>query len=183
MQKIQWLIGFGVLSLSTVTMAADPQGRGQRALEQLDSNGDGNVDFTEFQQNGPDVLANLDADGDNAVSLDEFLQGRPLRPRRGRGGPANGQGPQPNEEELAEIQAMRLERATEQFNEMDLDGSGLLSAMEIQEANFLRMDDDGNGVLSAAELRRRGPGAMNGRGAGRRGPGRGQHSEPETDNS
>ncbi len=172
MQKIQLLIGLGLLSLGTATFAADGKGRGQQALENLDSNGDGNVDFNEFQENSPDVLANLDTDGDNEISLDEFLDARPAGPRGGRRGDGDGRRSELSEDELAEIQEMMLDRATERFNSMDLDGNGLVSAIEFQEANFLQMDDDGDGVLSAAELRRRGPG-----GPGRRGPGQRQHSD------
>ncbi len=177
MQKIHFLIGLGLLGMSTASLAAEHQGRGQQALENLDSNGDGFVDFTEFQENGPDVLANMDTDGDNAISLDEFLDARPSGRRGARGGSGDGRGPDLSDEELAEIQEMMLERATERFNSMDLDGNGLVSAIEFQEANFLQMDDDGDGLLSAAELRRRGPGGPGRRGPGQRGSGRGPHTD------
>jgi hypothetical protein len=58
------------------------------------------------------------------------------------------------------------ERGMTKFEEMDLDGDGLLSALEISEATFLQMDADGNGVLSVAELkspRRAGRGECGGR--------------------
>lgn len=170
MQKIQFLVGLGLLSLSASSFAADHKGRGQQALENLDSNGDGKVDFTEFQENSPDLLANMDTDGDNGISLDEFLQARPSGRRGDRERSGDGRPPRLSEEELVQIQEMMLARATERFNSMDLDGDGQVSAIEMQESNFLQMDDDGNGVLSAEELRRRGPG-----GQGRRGRGQRQH--------
>ncbi|MCG8414579.1 MAG: hypothetical protein MI746_10220, partial [Pseudomonadales bacterium] len=130
----------------------------------------GVVDFSEFQENAPDVIAQLDTDGDNGISLDEFLDGRPSGQRRGGFGNRSAD---LSDEELAELQEMMLERATERFNAMDLDGNGLVSSLEMHEANFLQMDDDNDGVLSAAELRRRGPGGP----GGRRGPGE-RHGGP-----
>ena len=77
---------------------------------------------------------------------------------------------------------MMQERMTERFSEMDLDDDGLVSVIEMQEANFLQMDNDGDGVLSASELRRRGPGGPGSRGPGQRGrPDKG--SEPQSADS
>lgn len=179
MRKLTFLLGLGVLCLSANSMAAEGQGRGQQALENLDSNGDGVVDFNEFQENTPDIVARLDTDGDSSVSLEEFVSARPDRPRRGGFG---NRAANLSEEEMAERQAMMQERMTERFSEMDLDDDGLVSVIEMQEANFLQMDNDGDGVLSASELRRRGPGGPGGRGPGQRGrPDRG--SEPQSADS
>lgn len=178
MRRIHLMLGLGLLSLGAANLATAQQGRGQRAMENLDSDGDGIVNFTEFQENSPDILANLDTDGDNAISLDEFLSGRPSGGPRGRGGPGGNNDAEPSEEQIANRQERMQQRATEQFSELDLDGDGLLSTLEFQEATFLRMDSDGDGVLSADELRRRGPG-----GPGRRGGGRGNHGSAETEDS
>ena len=166
MRRIHIMFGLGLLSLGTATLATAQQGRGQRAMENLDSDGDGIVNFEEFQENSPDILANLDTDGDNGVSLDEFLSGRPSGGPRGRRGPGGNDNAEPSEEQIAKRQEMMLQRATEQFNELDLDGDGLLSTMEFQEATFLSLDSDGDGVLSQDELRRGRAG-----GPGRGGPG------------
>ena len=166
MRKIYLFASMGLIGLCSASLASAQGGRGQQALENLDSNGDGVVDFQEFQENTPDVIANLDTDGDEAISLDEFLDGRSSGRRRGGG---FGNRPELSDDELAEIQEMMIERATERFNAMDLDGNGLVSALEMQESNFLQMDDDGDGVLSASELRRRGTGGPGRRGHGRRG--------------
>ena len=175
MHKINLVFSLGLLGLSAGAFAADQQGA-QQALERLDSNGDGSVDFIEFQENAPSPVSNMDSDGDNQLSLDEFLDGRPGNGRRGgRRGPA-AQNEQLDAEQLEELQAMMLERATARFTEMDLDGNGLVSVIEFQEATFLSMDDDGNGVLSVAELRRRGPGGPGRRGQSPRRGGPDSHS-------
>lgn len=180
MQKIKLFVGLGALALTSVAFGADNDRRGN-PLANLDTNEDGVVDFVEFQENSMDPLARIDSDGDGQLTLDEYLSGRP-GPGQGRGGfggnPA-GQG-KPNAEQIAEIEEMMLERATERFSEMDLDGNGLVSRLELLEANFLRMDDDNDGVLSVQELRRRGP---NGPGRGGRGERRGgpeRHSQGQS---
>lgn len=179
MRKLTLLIGLGLVSLSSSSFAADGQSRGKQALENLDSNGDGVVDFTEFQENTPDIVARLDSDGDSAISLDEFLAARPDRPRRGEFGD---RAANLTEEELAERQAQMQERAAERFTAMDLDGDGMISVIEMQEANFLQMDRDSDGVLSASDFRRRGPDGRGRRGPGERGrPGNG--SEPQSADS
>lgn len=165
MQKLNLVLGLGTLILGNAAFAANGD-RSGGPLATLDSNEDGVVDFVEFQENSEDPVARLDADGDSLVSLDEFLDGRPNRgSRRGGFGGQRSGAPELSDEEIAEFQEMMLERATEQFGAMDLDGNGLVSTIEMQEASFLRMDDDGDGVLSAQELRRRHHG----------GPGRGGH--------
>ena len=175
MRKLTLILGLGAVSLASMNVAAQGQGRGQQALENLDSNGDGVVDFAEFQENTPDIIARLDTDGDNAVSIDEFLSARPDRSRRGGFGNRLSE---LSEEEIAERQARMQERMTEQFSSMDLDGDNLVSAIEMQEANFLRMDNDSDGVLSASELRRRGPGGPGRNGGHRGGPDR--NEEPQS---
>lgn len=180
MQKITLIMGLGALALTNAAFAADNEHRGN-PLANLDSNGDGVVDFVEFQENAMDPVARLDSDGDGQLSLDEFLSGRP-GPGQGRGGFGGRRGGQgePNEERMAEFEEMMLERATERFSEMDLDGNGLVSRIELQEANFLRMDDDNDGVLSAQELRRRGPEGPGRGGRGERRGGPERHSQGQS---
>jgi hypothetical protein len=56
---------------------------------------------------------------------------------------------------------------------MDLNGDGLLSALEISEASFLQLDADGNGLLSAGELKPPRQGGRSQRG--------GRRSRPDAD--
>lgn len=172
MGKLHLLVGLGFVGCATALSAAeDDKTPGQRALETLDTNGDGAVSFAEFQESGRNVLAAIDSDGNGVLTLDEFLTARPAGPRGfGNRGPrrGNGQGAgggvEINEERREAMRARMRERATEQFQAMDLDGDEILTADEYQEASFNRLDRDGNGELSADELRRRGRG-----GPGRRG--------------
>ncbi len=178
MQKLNLFFGLGALALTNAALAADTEHQGG-PLANLDTNSDGFVDFVEFQENSRDPVARLDSDADGELTLDEFLSGRP-GPGQGRGGFGGRRGGPGglSEEQIAEFEEMMLERATTQFTEMDLDGNGLVSTLEFQEATFLRMDDDNDGVLSAAELRRRGPGGPGRGGRGERGERGGQRGGP-----
>ncbi|NQV70370.1 MAG: EF-hand domain-containing protein [Pseudohongiella sp.] len=179
MDKLRLIVGLGILGLSASTMAADEKSPGDRAMTELDTDGDGRVTFVEFQAHGSEALAAMDSDGNGVLTIDEFLNGRPGpgfgdRGRRGDRGDRSGDGrPQrePSDEQAArmqEMQEMMAQRATEQFQEMDTDGDDLVSFDEFQQANFLRMDADNNGVLSAQELRPQRGGRP---AAGRHGPG------------
>ena len=183
MNKLTFLTAIGLMGWSSLSNAQSGD-RAQEAFNNMDINGDGNISFEEFQENGRNPIERLDTDGDGLLSLDEFLAGKPEGPRKGRGGKRGGGSsqenrPQPSEEQIAEMQAMMLERASAKFEEMDLDGDGLLSALEMAESTFLDLDDDGNGVLSADELKRpghRGRGQRGGR-RGRPGPDSGGQSD------
>jgi Ca2+-binding EF-hand superfamily protein len=138
-----------LLLLGGLSQAAAAQGQ-QKPLEKMDSDGNGSVSFTEFQQREPELLTRADTDKDGFVSLAEFLS---QRPRRGGNGDAR---PESNDEGSGNREQRReklVARMTEQFQEMDLDGDDLLSTIEFHEANFLRLDRDNNGALDAEELR------------------------------
>jgi len=185
MDKLTLVLGLGVLSLSASTMAAELEQHskpGDNVLAELDSNGDGSVNFAEFQERGTESFARIDTNSDGELSIDEFLSSRPgpgmgmgMR-NRGNRGDRNGSDdgrPQrePSEEQLARMQEMMEQRANEQFQEMNTDGDEFISFVEFQEANFLSLDRDNNGALTAEELRpqRRGPGPRGGQRGGQRG--------------
>ena len=176
MKKLTLLASLGLLGWTSFA-AAQPEGRGQQAMETLDTDGDGVVSYQEFQENGRSPIARLDTDGDEALSLEEFLAARPDR-RGMRGGQDSDRGQRFSEEQREEMRARMEAQITERFTAMDADGDGLVSAMEMSEAAFLEMDNDGNGVLSEEELQR--PGGRGPRGGGRRG-GRGGNSGGQSD--
>ncbi|HAR91439.1 MAG TPA: hypothetical protein DCR45_10745 [Gammaproteobacteria bacterium] len=154
MKKLTLFTGIGLIGWSSLS-SAQPGERAQELFNGLDTSGDGNLSFEEFLENGRNPVERLDSDADGLVSLEEFLAGKPEGRRPGRKGKGGGQSdrPMPTAEQIAEMQAKMQERAMAKFVEMDLDGDGLLSALEISEATFLEMDADGNGVLSAEELK------------------------------
>lgn len=190
MNKLRLFLSLGVLGLSIPVMAADEKPTESRALAGLDTDGDGSVNFIEFQARGSDALANMDSDGNGVLTIDEFLNSRGgpgFGNPRARGGERRSDR-EPTEEQLARMQERRAERgepseeqlarreemrelqtqhAAERFQEMDTNGDEIVSLDEFQEANFLNLDRDNNGVLSARELRPQRGGRP---GAGRRGP-------------
>ena len=154
MKKLTLLTGIGLIGWSSLS-SAQPGERAQELFNSLDTGGDGNISFEEFLENGRNPVERLDSDEDGLVSLEEFLAGKPEGRRPGRKGKGGGQidRPKPTAEQTAEILAKMQERAMAKFEETDLDGDGLLSALEISESTFLEMDADRNGVLSAEELK------------------------------
>lgn len=191
MDKLRLIVGLGIVGLCASALAADEKSAGNRAMTELDTDGDGNVSFAEFQARGSDVLITMDSDENGVLTIDEFLNSRSgpgLRSRGGRGGRGDRHG-EPSEEQLARMQERIAERgepseeqlarreemrelqsqhAAQRFQEMDTNGDEIVSLDEFQEASFLNLDRDNNGVLTARELR-----PQRGRrpGAGRRGPG------------
>ncbi len=164
MNKLSRVIALSVFGLSGSVFAADDDSGRNRVLANLDTDGDGSVNFEEFQQGGTESLSRLDSDDNGVLTLDEFLNARPDFGRRGEGNPNRPQR-EPNEEQIARMEERRAEmtaRATERFQAMDTDGDDVVSLAEYQEANFLARDSDNNGLLSGQELRpkrsgRRGP--------------------------
>ena len=167
MKKLSLLTGIGLIGWS-IPSSAQPGEHAQQMFDSLDTSGDGSISFEEFLKNGRNPVERLDSDADGLVSLEEFLAGKPegRRPGRKRKGRGQSDRPDPTAEQVAKTQAKMQERGMTKFEEMDLDGDGLLSALEISEATFLQIDADGNGVLSVAELkspRRAGRGECGGR--------------------
>jgi Ca2+-binding EF-hand superfamily protein len=147
MTKQQLILVFTLATLSGSLLAQEQRSRGN-PLADLDSDGDGNISFPEFQQGDNPGLDRLDGDGDGLVSLEEFLAASPGR------GPRNSER-ETDEARLQERQARMEQRQIARFEEMDLDGDGLVSKDEAQESTFLRLDRDGNNLLSGDELRPR----------------------------
>jgi hypothetical protein len=138
-----------LLLLGGLSQAAAAQGH-KNPLEMMDSDGNGSVSFAEFQKREPGLLARADSDKDGFLSLAEFLS---QRPGRGRQGDPKPEADDDNSDSREQRREKLVARMTAQFQEMDLDGDDLLSAIEFQEANFLRMDRDNNSALDAEELR------------------------------
>tara|TARA_R110002073_G_scaffold153170_2_gene308150 strand:- start:32 stop:559 length:528 start_codon:yes stop_codon:yes gene_type:complete len=160
MNKLSRVIAFSVFGLSGSIFAADDDSRRNGGLTNLDTDGDGAVNFEEFQQRGAQSLSRLDSDENGVLTLDELLN---ARPDFGRPGDRNPDRPErePSEEQIARMEQRKAEmaaRATERFQEMDVNGDDIVSLDEYQEANFLALDRDNNGLLSAEELRPRRPG-------------------------
>ena len=154
MKKLSLLTGIGLIGWSILS-SAQPGEHAQQMFDSLDTSGDSSISFEEFLKNGRNPVERLDSDADGLVSLEEFLAGKPegRRPGRKRKGRGQSDRPDPTAEQVAKTQAKMQERGMTKFEEMDLDGDGLLSALEICESTFLEMDADGNGVLSAEELK------------------------------
>ena len=167
MNKLSRVIAMSLFGLSSSAFAAEDESGHNRALANLDTDGDGSVNFEEFQARGGESLIRLDSDENGVLTLDELLN---ARPGRGPGNRGNRPEFEPSEEQIARMEERRAamtEQATARFQEMDTDGNGVVSLGEFKEANFLQLDNDNNGLLSAEELRpqrggRRGPGGHRG---------------------
>ena len=167
MNKLSRVIAMSLFGLSRSVFAAEDESGLNRALANLDTNGDGSVNFEEFQARGAEGLARLDSDENGVLTLDELLN---APPGRGPGKRGKHSEREPSEEQVARMEERRTamaEQAAARFQEMDTDGNDVVSLGEFQEANFLQLDNDNNGLLSAEELRpqrggRPGPGGHRG---------------------
>ena len=169
MNKVSLTTGIFIFGISSLTHA-QPSERIKNAFDAMDTNGDGNISFQEFQDNGKNPVERLDANGDNLVSLEEFLNGRSNGIRNGRGRISEGR-PHLEKDKAGEFAINAKERALARFEELDAGGDGLLSSSEIKEATIERLDSDGDGHLSAEEvLASLSEGPRRGPGRNRRGP-------------
>lgn len=103
---------------------------------------------------GKRMFDRIDVDGNGVISFDEFKPPRMDKPRKAD---LNEDG-QLTQEEVIEHAQQRgddmVERASEHFAKMDLDGNGIVTSEEAREAAFYRMDKDQDGYLSPEELKR-----------------------------
>ena len=123
----------------------DRQPRGERIMEELDINDDGQIAKSEVEAKRASAFAEADANGDGAVSQSEFSA-------------------------LAEArrEERRAKREAEMFARLDSDGDGVISDAEFNTREmkmFDLVDADGDGVITEEEMEEM-------RGKGRRGMGR-----------
>lgn len=145
MRTLLTVVTLGLTAISGSVLAQDDNQR-RNPLADLDTDGDGSVSFSEFQAADNRRFSNADQDGDGLISLNELLAARPPAPPRDR---------EIDKERLDALKSRMEKRITSQFEEMDTDGDGQLSDLEMQEYSFLRLDRDNNGLISGAELRPR----------------------------
>lgn len=166
MNKLSRVIAMSLFGISGAAFAADDDPGRNRGVANLDTDGDGAVNFEEFQARGAEALARLDSDDNGVLTLDEFLNARPgMGPRGDRAADR-----EPSEEQIARMEERKAQmtaRVTENFQSMDTDGDEIVTLAEYQEASFLALDSDNNGLLSAQELRPKRGGRRGGRGEGR----------------
>tara|TARA_B110000240_G_scaffold50642_1_gene57939 strand:+ start:210 stop:722 length:513 start_codon:yes stop_codon:yes gene_type:complete len=166
MNKLSRVIAMSLFGLSSSAFAAEDESGHNRALANLDTDGDGSVNFEEFQARGGESLIRLDSDENGVLTLDELLNARPGRGPGNRGNRGNRPEDWSSEEQIASMEERRAamtEQATARFQEMDTDGNDVVSLGEFKEANFLQLDNDNNGLLSAEELRPQRGGRRGGR--------------------
>jgi len=141
-------------SISALAMAKDGGKRGERVIDRLDADGDGQVSLEEFQPGRRSPFGEADANDDGVITLEEIEERMMARHER-------------RESAKEDKMAMRKAKFTAHFNAMDTNGDGGLSKEEIKQGIFNRMDENQDGYISADEVKRP-------RGMGKRG-GRGQH--------
>lgn len=169
MNKLSRIIALSIFGLSGSVFAADDHSGRNPGIANLDTDGDGSINFEEFKQRGAEILARMDTDENGVLTLDEVLNARPeFGPRGNRN--ADRPEREPSEDQIARMEERKAQmtaQATERFQAMDTNGDDVVSLDEHQEASFLALDTDNNGLLSSEELRpkrggRRGPGGQRG---------------------
>ena len=118
----------------------------------LDANDDGHIDATEIA-NAPAALKKLDKNGDGRLTSDEYFPPRPGGP----GGPGGSAGPEAGPGGSG---SPRPRRTNPLVAAIDLDGDGILSAVERAQApaSLKKLDKNGDGKLSPDEYRPPRPG-------------------------
>jgi len=132
--------------IATAQDGPDRPAPGERIMEELDTNGDGQIAKSEIEAKRASAFAEADANGDGALSQAEFTAF--------------------TEAKRAE---RRAKREAEMFARLDTDGDGMVTAAEFNTREmkmFDRVDANGDGVVTQDEME-----AM--RGQGRRCMGRG----------
>jgi hypothetical protein len=115
MNKLSRVIAMSLFGLSSSAFAAEDKSGHNRALADLDTDGDGSVNFEEFQARGGQSLSRLDSDGNGVLTLDELLNARPGRGPGNRGESAEHE---PSEEQIARMEerlAAMAEQAVARF--------------------------------------------------------------------
>lgn len=145
---------FAVLALGTASVAltgpvlARGEQFGQRLIETLDADEDGQISQEEFMAPRQERFTTADSDGDGVLSQEEIQAAiasiREARGPRGDHPARGGDGPRGIDPE------QMIER-------LDSDGDGLLSAEELaaapqRQTMFERMDADGDGAISEEEF-------------------------------
>lgn len=136
----------GLPLIATAQDGPDGPPRGERIMEELDTNGDGQIAKSEVEAKRASAFAEADANGDGAVSQSEFSAFTE-----------------------AKREEKRAEREAAMFSRLDTDGDGVVSDAEFNTREmkmFERVDADGDGVISEEEMEEM-------RGKARRGMGRG----------
>ncbi len=121
----------GVAGTTALPAMADRDGP-----RRLDVDGDGFISLEEFRFPETRMLMRADADGDGSVTQAEINLMREEMAAR-------------NAERMAEHQ----QRADEQFQAMDTNGDGAVTADEARSHAFGQIDTDGDQLLSRQELR------------------------------
>lgn len=127
-----------VLALSA-SFALAQQGKGGR-FDDIDTNKDGRLAFSEVEANAADVFNAMDADSNNELTLEEFMTVR-MGPQQGN-----------NPERQAERQADKEAR----FHEMDADKNGTVTREQFLanvKLRFESADSDGDGKVTRPEWR------------------------------
>jgi hypothetical protein len=121
--------------------------QGIKVVEHLDTDGDGQVSFEEFQPRNDRshrMLELADQDGDGALTLDEMEQARAAKMVE-------------KQIEMAERMAAGAERMEQNFIAMDTDGSGTVTPMEMRQHSFNKLDKNEDGYITADEFKQATP--------------------------
>ena len=115
----------------------------ERAVNHLDTDGDGLISFEEFKPRNDRagrMLEDADFDGDGAVTQEEMQQAREERAAE-------------RKEDMEARMAEMAERMDQLFLEMDTDNSGSLTPEEVRQHMFNQIDQDQDRYISAEEFK------------------------------
>ena len=115
---------------------------GNKAVDHLDTDGDGLVSFEEFMprnDRATKMLEHADLDDDGEITQQEMQQARDEKSAE-------------RKEEMEARMAARSEKMEQAFLEMDTDNSGSVTTYEIRHHMFNKIDEDQDGYLSTEEF-------------------------------